>query len=127
MDIYRTPILTAREVARHLEMPETTLDRWIRTQAADAPLVHAVVPEKRGWPRMPFVSVIEAYVLRALRKQGFKLDEIQQAAEVVRREFDDPYALASQRIATDGVALFVQMADRTYMRSDTGDLAIEQV
>ncbi len=127
MDIYRTPLLTAREVARHLQMNESTLDRWIRTQAADAPLVHAVTPERRGWPRMPFVAIIEAHVLKALRDLGFSHQEIQAAAAAVRREFGTEYALASQRIASDGVALFIKTADEGLVHATNGDQAIGEV
>jgi hypothetical protein len=55
--------------------------------------------------------VIEAYVLRALRDLRLSMDEIRGAAELVREEFNDPYALAHRRIVTDGVALFVRMTD----------------
>jgi uncharacterized protein (DUF433 family) len=111
-DIYTTPLLTARETARYLGMPESTLDRWLLPRGA-APLVHAVEPERRGWPRVPFVGVIEAYVLRALRDARMPLAAVDRAAELVREEFGDPYALARQRIATDGVDLFVRLADET--------------
>ena len=63
-DVYRTPLLTARETARHLRMPESTLNVWL-AKPSTAPLVHSVTPEKRGWPRVPFVGIIEAYVLRS--------------------------------------------------------------
>jgi len=125
-DIYRTPILTAREAARYLRMPENTLDRWLASPGV-SPLVHAVVPERRGWPRVPFVGVIEAYVLRGLRDIGMPMDEIRAAAEIVRREFDDPYALAHKRIATDGVTLFVRLADESVVHAHSGQLAIREV
>jgi uncharacterized protein (DUF433 family) len=125
VDIYRDPILTARETARYLRMPESTLDRWL---AADhTPLVHAVAPERRGWPRVPFVGVIEAYVLRALRDLRLSMHEIRLAADVVRKEFDDPYALARKRIATDGVTVFVRIADESLVHARTGQLAIREV
>lgn len=127
MDIYRTPLLTAREVARHLQMHESTLDRWIRSQAADAPLVHALVPERRGWPRMPFVSIIEAHVLKALRDLGFSHSAIEAAAATVRHEFGTEYALASQRLASDGVALFIKTADEGLVHAVNGDQAIREV
>lgn len=116
MDRYRTPLLTARETARALRMPESTLDTWL-APSPEAPLVHAVTPEKRGWPRVPFVGVIEAYVLRALRDLGLRMDDIRKAAEIVRREFDDPYALAQQRIATDGLRIFVRLADESIIHA----------
>ncbi|WP_415853767.1 DUF433 domain-containing protein [Sinomonas sp. G460-2] len=112
MDIYKTPMLTARETARCLQMPESTLDLWLADTGRD-PLVHAVRPEKRGWPRVPFVGIIEAYVLRSLREAGFSMGDIRRASRLVREEFKDPYALAKRRIATDGVKLFVRLADES--------------
>ena len=61
--------IAARETARHLRMPESTLNVWL-AKPSTAPLVHSVTPEKRGWPRVPFVGIIEAYVLRSLRQLG---------------------------------------------------------
>lgn len=125
-DIYTTPLLTARETARYLGMPESTLDNWLLPRGS-APLVHAVKPEKRGWPRVPFIGVIEAYVLRALREAGMTLDVIDKAAAIVRKEFDDPYALARRRIATDGVNLFVKLADESLVRAHDEQRAIPEV
>ena len=93
MDIYTTPLLTARDAAAHLQMPESTLDVWLArgVRKGEQPLVHTVEPERRGWPRVPFVGLIEAYVLRGLR-DDFKMDEIRRIAAIIRRQFDDPYA-----------------------------------
>ena len=60
---------------------------------------------------MRFVAVIEAYVLRSLRELGLPKSKIHDAAADVRREFQTPYGLASRRIATDGVDIFVHYAD----------------
>jgi len=125
-DIYNTPLLTAREAARHLQMPESTLDTWL-AGGSGLPLVHAVAPERRGWPRVPFVGIIEAYVLRALRELDFTMPDIRRAAELVRKEFDDPYALAKQRIATDGVGLFVRVADESLVQARDRQVAIPEV
>lgn len=123
-DIYKTPILTARETARYLDMPESTLDVWL---AQDEALVHSVRPERRGWPRIPFVGVIEAQVLRGLRDLRVPMAEIRKAVEIVREEFDDPYALASRRIATDGVNAFVRLADENIIHASTRQFTIREV
>ena len=115
-DYYTRPILTARETARYLGMPESTLDVWLLDRGRD-PLIHSVQPERRGWPRVPFVGVVEAYVLRALRELHLSMDDIRRAADLVRDEFDDPYALAHRRIVTDGVALFVKVANESYVHA----------
>lgn len=127
INIYTTPLLTAREAARHLRMPESTLDNWLAASKSGEALVHAVSPERRGWPRVPFVGVIEAYVLRALRDLGMPLVDIKKAAEIVRAEFEDPYALASKRIATDGVAVFVRLADDSLVHARDKQGAIREV
>jgi uncharacterized protein (DUF433 family) len=127
IDIYTTPLLTAREAGRHLRMPESTLDNWLAASKSGEPLVHAVTPERRGWPRVPFVGLIEAYVLRALRDLGMPLVDIKKAADIVRGELDDPYALASKRIATDGVAVFVRLADESVVHARDNQGAIREV
>jgi uncharacterized protein (DUF433 family) len=108
-------------------MPESTLDNWLAASRSGEPLVHAVTPERRGWPRVPFVGIIEAYVLRALRDLGMPLADIKKAAEIVRAEFDDPYALASKRIATDGITVFVRLADDSLVHARDKQGAIREV
>jgi uncharacterized protein (DUF433 family) len=105
------PLLTPHEAARHLVIPRATMYYWLHEQANGTPLVHRVTPEKRGWPSVPFIAVVEAYVLRSLRDLGLKKHVIRDAAAAVRREFDTPYGLATKRIATDGVDIFVHYAD----------------
>jgi len=126
IDYYSKPILTARETARYLGMPESTLDVWLLDRGK-TPLVHAVQPDRRGWPRVAFVGVVETYVLRALRDLKLPMDEIRKAADLVREEFDDPYALAHRRIVTDGVALFVRMADESYVHARDRQVAMSAV
>lgn len=126
VDLFRTPLFTSREAARHLRMPETTLNTWLATGGKE-PLIHAVEPEKRSWPRVPFVALIEAYVLRSLRDLYWDFDEIRGAAEYVRSEFNNPYALADKRIVTDGVDLFVELADKSLVRPKTHQLALREV
>jgi uncharacterized protein (DUF433 family) len=114
-DKFNDPLLTPKDVARHLRIPESTMYYWLREEAGGAPLVHRVPPERRGWPSVPFVAVVEAYVLRSLRDLGLTKSKIREAAAEVRKSFRTPYALATQKITTDGVDIFVHYAD--------GDLA----
>jgi uncharacterized protein (DUF433 family) len=82
--------------------------------------------ERRGWPRVPFVGVVEAYVLRSLRDLGFSKASIRRAADLVREDFSDPYALAKERIATDGVGLFVRVADESLVQARDRQIAISE-
>jgi len=127
VDITSTPLLTARDAARHLRMPESTLDTWIVGSQDSQPLIHAVEPDRRGWPRLPFVAIVEAYVLRSLRDLGARMHDIRLGADLVRKEFGDEYALASQRMATDGVELFVELADKSLLHVRGNQYGIREV
>jgi uncharacterized protein (DUF433 family) len=127
IDMFRTPLLTTVEAARHLQLPESTLRGWMREEAAGEPLVHSL-PAGVGKPNVPFISVIEAYVLRSLRELGLSKDKIRAAAEEVRRSFDTPYGLATRRIATDGIDVFVHYVPTDELaRAGDGQRPIREV
>lgn len=127
VDKFNDPLLTPKETARHLLIPDTTLYDWLRENAAGTPLVHQVRPDKRGRPSVPFIAVIEAYVLRSLRDLGLRKQAIQQAAAAIRTEFGTPYALATKRIATDGIDIFVHCADDDLARAGDGQRPFRDV
>lgn len=125
-DKFKDPLLAPSETARHLRIPRPTLYYWLSEKANGEPLVHHVEPEKRGWPSVPFVAVVEAYVLRSLRDLGLQKKTIREAASEVRREFKTPYALATKRICTDGIDIFVHYADNEIARARDGQLPIAE-
>ena len=127
VDKFNDPVLTPKEVARHLRIPESTVYYWLGEEANGAPLVHRVEPEKRGRPSVPFIAVVEAYVLRALRDLGLTKQKIREAAAEVRRTFDTPYALATHKIATDGVDIFVHYAHDDLARAGDGQRPIREL
>jgi uncharacterized protein (DUF433 family) len=113
VDRFTMPLFTPIEAAEHLQIPDRTMHRWLGETAADHPLVHSVKPARRGHPSVPFVALVEAYVLRSLRNLGLSTDKVRGAAAEIRREFANEYGLASRRIVTDGVDIFVH-----YLESD---------
>jgi len=127
VDKYHDPLLTTTETARHLEIPPSTLHGWLSEEAAGASLVHRVSPTKRGWPSIPFIAVVEAYVLRSLRDLGLTKRKIQEAAATIRREFGTPYGLATGRIATDGIDIFLHYTDHELARASDGQRPIREV
>ncbi|MGH3774864.1 MAG: hypothetical protein ACRDRR_03860 [Pseudonocardiaceae bacterium] len=76
IDKYHDALLTPKETARHLQLRPLTLNYWLRDEVAGEALVHRVPPVKRGWPSVPFIAVIEAYVLRSLRDLGLSKRKI---------------------------------------------------
>jgi uncharacterized protein (DUF433 family) len=127
VDKFRDPLLTPKETARHLQIPQSTLYYWLAEEADGTPLVHKVAPERRGWPSVPFVAVVEAYVLRSLRDLGLRKHKIRDAAEAVRREFKTPYGLATRKIVTDGVDIFLDYADGDIARVGDQQRPIREV
>jgi uncharacterized protein (DUF433 family) len=127
VDKFTDPLLTPKEVARYLKIPESTMYYWLGEEADGAPLVHRVAGEKHGWPSVPFVAVVEAYVLRSLRDLGLTKRKIRDAATEVRRTFDTPYALATKQIMTDGVDIFVQYANDDLARIGDGQRPFRDV
>lgn len=127
VDKFTDPLLTPREVARHLLISRTTVYDWLHESADGIPLVHQVEAGKRGRPTMPFVAIIEAYVLRSLRDLGLTKHKVRDAAADVRREFDTPYGLATKRIATDGIDIFVHYADDDLARVGDSQRPIREV
>jgi uncharacterized protein (DUF433 family) len=121
------PLLTPKEVARYLGIPDSTMYYWLSEEANGVPLVHRVEAERRGWPSVPFVAVVEAYVLRSLRDLGLTKRKIRDAAAEVRRTFDTPYALATKQITTDGVDIFVQYANDDLARIGDGQRPFRDV
>lgn len=115
IDRIRVPLLTPLETAQHLDIPERTIHSWLSSKAAGKPLVHSVTPLRRGHPAVPFVALVEAYVLRSLRNLRVAPAKISAAAADIRREFGTEYGLANRRIATDGIDVFVHYVDTDEM------------
>ena len=128
IDRFTVPLLTPLEAAEHLQIPERTMHHWLHQQAAGHPLVHSVRPERRGWPSVPFVALVEAYVLRALRSFRLPTDKIRAAAADIRAQFGTEYGLATRRIATDGVDVFIHYLDSDDIaRADDRQMPFRQV
>lgn len=114
VDKFRDPMMTPKETARHLRIPVSTVYYWLGENAAGEPLVHRVPSARRGMPSVPFIAVVEAYVLRTLREAGYTKSRIREIADHVRRDYGTPYGLATKRFAHDGIDIYID---------DGGDLA----
>lgn len=103
MDIYSDPMLNVADAATYLAMPQSTLGSWRKSQA-----VHSLPSTVHGGPTLPFVAVIEAFVLRSLREAGYPARRVREAAEGARKYFNDPYGLARPGIGHDGAEIFIE-------------------
>jgi uncharacterized protein (DUF433 family) len=108
---FRVPLFTIDEAAHHLGLPRTTLKDWTCRQAGPAPLVHRVVnPSAPRAASLPFVAVIEAHMLRGFRELGLSAQGLRDSVARLRLRLDDEYALATRKVATDGVDLLIDMS-----------------
>jgi uncharacterized protein (DUF433 family) len=102
-NIYEDPMVNIADAATYLAMPASTLSLWTRQES-----IHSVASQRHGWPSLPFVAVVEAFVLRQLREAKFPAAKIREAAVGAQKHFHDPYALARPGIGHDGVEIFIQ-------------------
>lgn len=102
---FTSPIATRPQVAALLGMRASTLADWTMPRG-DVPMVHTV----RGAGRftVPLVGIAEAASLRALREGGMSMQQARQAADFIRDEYGDQYAIASPHLFTDGTEAFVR-------------------
>jgi len=121
-DIYDKPMLNVAEAAAYLAIPASTLGVWRRNRS-----IHSLPAEQRGWPTLPFAAVVEAFVLRALRELRFSQQKIREAAEGIRREFDDPYGLVRPNIGTDGIEILLEYGPDLYRARDGHQIIKETV
>jgi uncharacterized protein (DUF433 family) len=101
------------QAARYLRIPPATLTYWVkgkayRTESGQRfaqPVIVLPDPDK---PLLSFFNLVEAHILRALRKeQKIKLQHIRAAIDFVSAEFGGPHPLIQDRFKTDGARLFV--------------------
>lgn len=106
---FSVPLFTIDEAARHLGLARSTLQDWTRREAGPAPLVHRLQPESPRAASLPFVAMVEAHMLRGFRELGLTPGELRKSVSRIRRIAKNEYALATRRVATDGVNLLIDM------------------
>jgi uncharacterized protein (DUF433 family) len=91
-------------------------------------LVHRLRPERRGAASVPFAALIEAFVLRALRNElHFTKRQIADTVADVRDNFGTDFALASRRIVTDGIDIFIEHNEGEFARVGDHQVLIRDV
>ncbi len=103
------PICTTAEVGTLVGMPTPTVYSWTRPRGHRPALVHSVAGDRRGRPTIPVVGLAEAHVIRYLRATvGIKLSKVTDLVNWLRDEASDPFALASPKLVTDGIDIYIR-------------------
>lgn len=111
---FTTPIYSQSEVARIIVAPQSTVNNWASGYVSTAgkqqsPVLSGVVPG-RGLT-VPFLALAEAYVLTAFRKAGLPMQRIRPAVTALVEGIGLEYALASDRLMTDGAEVLLRSDD----------------
>ena len=129
------PLYTIAEAAQVVDVPASTMGTWVkgyRRQPRDGrpvigkPIVTSLTASSHGMPSVPFIGTAEALVVAAVRRRGVPLQRVRPALEILIRELGVDYALASQRLYTDGAEILFDYVLR-YRDTDEGRAAIALV
>jgi uncharacterized protein (DUF433 family) len=126
---FTVPLMTAQAAGVHLDIPRSTIKEWI-TQNSGRPVMHSVTPPTPHGPRLPFIALAEAQILRELRNAGLAMRHIRAGVDRLRQETGEEYVLATHTIATDGGELLYNAASRVapeWVRAKDGQQTLRQV
>ncbi len=111
---YTAPLYSQPDVARIIVAPRSTVHNWasgyVSASGAFQPPVLTGVSAGRG-DTVSFLALAEAYVLNAFRRAGLPLQRIRPAVDALRERVGLEYALASERLATDGLEVLLESDD----------------
>lgn len=128
-------LYTVADAARIVDVPYSTLASWAkgyvrrppgRPLVVGAPIVTAVAAERSGEPTIPFVGLVEALVLAAVRRSGVPMQRIRPALDALQSEIRVEHALASRKLYTDGAELLYDFGE-SRRGTDEGDRALDLV
>ena len=107
------------EAGRLLDIPPSTIRHWLfgysydhhgpRTQ--QAPLWRSQYGDQQEEPLLGFRDLLEARIVRGLRKTGLGLPTIRECLSLARDIVKDDHPFSTRRFKTDGQTLFVQQGD----------------
>lgn len=107
---FDVPLYTVAEAARAVGVPSATFGTWAkgyvrrpqgRREVRGEPVVTSFAA-RSGEPCIPFVGLAEGLVLAAIRRSGVPMQRVRPALAALEHELGVAYALASQRLYTDG-------------------------
>jgi uncharacterized protein (DUF433 family) len=118
---FEQPLYSASDAARHIGVPRSTFDTWLRgysrKQAGRSPvsgaqIVTHIPASLRGAPTVPFIGLAEGYVLAAFRQAGVPLQRIRPAIDRLQKDLGIAHVLASKSLYTDGAEVLYDYAER---------------
>lgn len=124
---FDTALYTPKDLATFLAIPQSTVRSWAAgsPEAGDCSgLITELPPEVRHGPRIPFVGLAEAYVLRAIRETGVSMQRIRPVLARLVADESLPHVLASERLYTDGDEILLDVASCIGQEDSIGELVV---
>ena len=117
-----TPLYTIADVARIIDVNASTLRQWVRgykhefggnrNTVIGEPLVTSNKTAKQGQACIPFIGLVEAFVLAEFRNQlGMSFQQIRPVLKKLKKEFGISNPLASKRLYADGARIFLDTSE----------------
>ena len=100
------PRYDVTSAARHLGMPRSTLNAWVKGRSPFRSVLDLPSP---GY--LSFVNLTEAFILTAMRRHyRFTMPRIRDAIDYAERRMRVPHPLAVEKFVTDNIDLVVRTA-----------------
>ena len=107
------------EAGRLLDIPPATIRHWVFGYSYDhhgprrnqPPLWRPQYGTAMEEPLLGFRDLLEARIVRGLRRQNFPMQTIRRCLEVARELVNDEHPFSTRRFKTDGKTLFVEQGD----------------
>ena len=126
------PAYSLPEAAHYLALPSATLRSWVlgrdypvgAAKRTSAPLI--ALPDKEQ-AYLSFVNLVEAHVLRAIRKtHRLSMQKVRTALRVLGKIAPSEHPLAHESFSTNGADLFVEKYGHLINLSRGGQLALRE-
>jgi uncharacterized protein (DUF433 family) len=123
------PLFTAREAARYVRVPASTMRNWVRGYeyprargpAIAVPVVSSLPPDKPSRATIPFIGLAEALVVAGFRQKHLSMQKIRAALQALDSEVGIAHVLANRTLYTDGASILWDYARKSH------DLEIQQL
>lgn len=123
-------LLDVSDASRFLGIARGTLGGWMKGSGGSAPLLHVLPPHNRQ-ARVTFITMVEAWVLDALRQAGVRPAKIPPALAQLAKVFGREHVLAARNLATDGIDVLWDFSRTSegegLMEARTGQLVMREI
>jgi uncharacterized protein (DUF433 family) len=108
-DIREHPRYSVNEAAIYLDIPPSTLNRWIKDDGPKRrPLIQAADPKQS---LLSFYNLVEAHILVSTRRRKISMPKVRVAVEYAQEMIGGKHPLATYKFATSGKSIFVEQLD----------------